>query len=114
VQLSEQQRVVAQILMEAGERGCHSEQFYEAKMPTFSQRIGELRASGWVIRAEPEKFANGAVGRRYWFVSKPPMFPVDDIEGEPQEHRLVREQLAMLSEAAFTPAPRKHWEDEAA
>lgn len=73
--LTKQQQRVLLILKGAGDKGVLGSDFYEAYMPTFSQRIGELNRKGYVIRSVPARYADGATGRRYFLESEPVPLP---------------------------------------
>lgn len=106
-----QRQIVLQSLRDAGpDRGVHGFEWEAQGILRYAARIHELRQLGYTILSTHEALTpGGAVGARYRLMDEPlvPQVPVEP------DHELVREQLAMLSELAFTPAPEPHWRDVA-
>lgn len=90
--LTRQQERVLSILRLAGDDGVLGSHFYSVYLPTFSQRIGELRNKGYTIRCRPEAYADGATGRRYW------------LEAEPVDETVVQSQAPAPVEQLFKPS----------
>lgn len=99
--LTKQQQRVLLILKGAGDKGVLGSDFYGAFLPTFSQRIGELKNKGYTIRCRPEAYADGATGRRYW------------LEHEPDEGQVVSSQAAAPVEQLFKPSMADYRPDAA-
>jgi hypothetical protein len=60
-----QRQVVLEILEERGDRGCHSFEFIQARIPRVAARVCELRAEEHSIDSEPEALHGAAKGVRY-------------------------------------------------
>lgn len=105
-----QKMTVYRALQDAGDRGVHSFEFLELGIPRAAARIHELQQEGHTITSTRCRYKGEAEGSLYKLVST----PVEAWPVEQPADLLVREQLAVLSEAAFVAAPRGHWEDAAA
>lgn len=57
-----QREKILEILKEAGEKGVHSFYFYKNFIPTFSQRIGELKR---IYNYDIESIKKGSKGTTY-------------------------------------------------
>jgi hypothetical protein len=60
-----QRQVVLEILEERGDKGAHSFEFIQARIPRVAARVCELRADGYRIDSEPEALHGAAKGVRY-------------------------------------------------
>lgn len=62
--MSQHDRIL-EMLENAGERGVHSFEFYEQRMPRGAAVICELRKEGHLIESRPERYKGQAQGVRY-------------------------------------------------
>ena len=70
-----QSTLILAMLRDAGERGIHSFELLEAHMPRAAARVSELRAQGFDITAEHERFRGEAHGVRYRLHERQPAPP---------------------------------------
>lgn len=98
--MTQKQQILAR-LQAAGDRGVHSFEFYEDRMPRAAARIAELRAEGHTITATRERLRGDADGVRYRLIQPPPK-------------RAVAVTEAANVEPLFAPPPRPHYQWEAA
>ena len=61
-----QKASILRLLEERGEKGVHSFEFYEMRMPRGAAAICALKKEGHAIEAVPEQLANEAQGVRYF------------------------------------------------
>ncbi len=105
---SQHERILS-MLRSAGDKGLHSKDFMESYLPTFSQRIGELRMRGYAIRSVREKFPSPnsvATGKRY-FLEGEPSKPAATIRQVPvPESPEVASQQARVDFDRLFPLPR--------
>jgi hypothetical protein len=87
--MSQKDRVL-EMLRQAGTRGVHSFEFYEARLPRAAARILELRAEGHKIAAVRELFRGESNGVRYRLVENAPacFVPVEEDGPDEQLFRL--------------------------
>lgn len=62
--MSQRDRIL-EMLEHAGERGVHSFEFYEQRMPRGAAAICDLRKEGHLIESRPERYKGDAQGVRY-------------------------------------------------
>lgn len=109
-----QRQIILQALKDAGpDRGVHGFEWDAQGIKRYASRIHELKALGYTITSTHEALTpGGAIGARYRLMAEPVVPQVEPLVQDGDDEQ-VREQLAMLSELAFTPAPRKHYEEAA-
>jgi len=64
-----QKTTILRLLEERGDKGVHSFEFYEMRMPRGAAAIHALKKEGHPIEAEHEARADGAEGVRYFLRS---------------------------------------------
>lgn len=113
---SQHERILS-MLRSAGDKGLHSKDFMESYLPTFSQRIGELRMRGYAIRSVREKFPSPnsvATGKRYFLEGEPPKPEVTIRPVPVPESREVSDQSGRVEfDRLFTPPPARRYGDAA-
>jgi hypothetical protein len=122
-----QRQIVLEMLEERGDRGLHSFEFIQARIPRVAARVCELRAEGYSIESEREALHGAADGVRYRLnvgsstegrdqagTSIPQ--PVDATSGVASGVEASSSLLAPASEAsarALNPYEAEVWEDAA-
>ncbi len=106
-----QRQIILQALKDAGpDRGVHGFEWDAQGIKRYASRIHELKALGYTITSTHEALTpGGAIGARYRLMAEPVVPHVEPLVRDGDDEQL-HEQFAMLSELAFTPAPRKHYE----
>lgn len=84
--MSQRDRIL-EMLEDAGERGVHSFEFYEQRMPRGAAVIHELKKEGHLIEARPERYQGDAQGVRY-FLRSDSLFAAPETESGSTAHYL--------------------------
>lgn len=94
---------ILQMLRDAGDRGLHSFELYEARLPRAAARIAELREAGFTITSTRERYRGQAEGVRYRLVEA--------------THQVARVEPSLLGEDRLGgrsfPSAVAGWEDAA-
>jgi Helix-turn-helix domain len=100
-----QRQIVLEMLEEAGDRGLHSFEFIQARIPRVAARVCELRSEGWGIESEREALHGSAEGVRY--VLNLGVESDDCNESQPQGQGLPENRGVTLDSgvAALSPPP---------